>query len=163
MSVILKESTMAGYSSFMVEGCGDTFIPQFFLLGGFFDTLVDFAGCWHDKGSEMGRLKDDNIVIVLLSLVVVITSGEEISFLVLGPRLMMKHEVVLSKLSDPVCLSLVQILRESEILEVLVVHPDFYVLSGAHEVMAPFRKCKHDGEQFLVIDLIVSFHGAECL
>ncbi len=36
-----------------------------------------------------------------------------------------------------------------------MIHPDFYVLGGAHEVMAPFRECEHDCKQLLVVDFVV--------
>ncbi len=52
----------------------------------------------------MSRLKDDNVMIVFLSLVVVVASGE-VSFLVKGAGLVLQYEVVLSQFGDLVCLS----------------------------------------------------------
>ncbi len=53
----------------------------------------------------MSRLKDDNVMIVFLSLVVVVASGEKVSFLVKGAGLVLQYEVVLSQFGDLVCLS----------------------------------------------------------
>ncbi len=71
--------------------------------------------------------------------------------------------MVLCQLGDPSCLSSVQLLWESEVLEVLVIGPDFHILGGAHEVVVPFEECEHDGKQFLVLDLVVLFSRAERL
>ncbi len=83
--------------------------------------------------------------------------GKQVSFYILGTRLVMECEVVFCELSDPVGLSSVQLLGESEILEVLMICPDFYVFSCAHEVMAPFGERKHDCEPLFVVDLVISF------
>ncbi len=92
----------------------------------------------------MCRLEDGDITIVFVSLVVVLSLGKQVGLHVLGAGLVMEGEVVFHELGDLVHLSSIQLLRELEVLEVLVIHPDFYVLCGAHEVVALFRKCKHD-------------------
>ncbi len=58
----------------MGEGGGNASVPEFFLSGYFLDLLVDEAGGWHYQHPEVCRLKDDDIVIVLLPLIVVVAS-----------------------------------------------------------------------------------------
>ncbi len=153
---------MAANASFMVERCGNAFIPQFLKSGGFFDLLMYFVHRGHDECSEVCQLENDDIVVVLLSLVMIVASGEQVGLLILGARLVVESEMILCQLGDPSCLSSVQLLGELEVLEILMVHPDFYIFSGAHKVMAPFGECEHDGEQLFVVNLLVFFHGAEC-
>ncbi len=94
----------------------------------------------------MCGLEDDNIVIVFLPLVMIVASRKQVSLLILGAGLVMKCEVIFSKFSHPARLLLVQLLWESEILEVLMIHPDFYVFGGAYEVMVPFGEREHDSK-----------------
>ncbi len=51
---------------------------------------------------------------------------------------MMEDEVVFCQFGYPASLSSVQLLRLLEILEVLVICPDFNIYGGAHQVVAPF-------------------------
>lgn len=83
-------------------------------------------------------LEDNNIIVVVLALVVVVSSGEEVSFLVGNTRLMVENEVVFCEFSDPACLASVQFLGFLEVLEVLMIHPDFNIFCGTHEVVSPF-------------------------
>ncbi len=94
----------------------------------------------------MRRLEDNHVVIVLLALVLVITSGKEVTLLVKGTWLVSEDEMIFRKFGDPTRLSLIQLLWESEISEVLMIRPNFYVLGSTHEVMVPFREGKHDSE-----------------
>lgn len=93
----------------------------------------------------MRGLENDDFVVILQSLVMITGPGEQISFHVLGARLVMESKVVFHELSDPSGLLSVQLLRKSEILEILVIRPDFYIFLGAHEVMVPFGECERDG------------------
>ncbi len=99
---------------------------------------MDFTDSGHDEHPEVCWGEDGDVIVVLLSLVVVVASRKKVSFLVKGAGLVSKGEVVFGQLSDPSCLSSVQLLWFSEILEVLMIHPDFNVYGGAHEVVAPF-------------------------
>ncbi len=56
----------------------------------------------------------------------------------------MQDKVVFSQFGHPARLSAVQLLWLSEVLEVLVIRPDFDVYGGAHQVMAPFFERQHD-------------------
>ena len=80
----------------MREGISNPLVPEFLLSSHVPDTQVYFSSSGHDEGMEMFWLKNDDVVIVLLALVVVVTLGKEICLLVLGTGLMMKNEVVLS-------------------------------------------------------------------
>ena len=68
----------------------------------------------------------------------------------------MEGEVVFCEFGNPSRLSAIEFLRLAEILEILVVGPDFNVNRGAHEVVSPFFQGEHDGKEFLVIYLIVA-------
>ncbi len=85
------------------------------------------------------------------------SSREEVSLFVGGAGFMMKGEVVFHQFSDPPGLLTIYFLGFSEILEILMICPDFEVLVCAHKVMPPFLQRKHDSKEFLVIDLIVMF------
>ena len=95
---------------------------------------------------EVMGLKDENITVVFFPLVMVISPGEEVCLLVGGAWLMVEGEVILSQLGDPSCLSSVELLGFSEVLEVLMICPDFYLLCRTHQVMSPFGQGEHDGE-----------------
>ncbi len=38
-----------------------------------------------------------------------------------------------------------------------MIGPNLKGLEGTYEIVSPLVKCKHDGEEFFVIDLVVSF------
>ena len=76
---------------------------------------------------------------------------------------MVKGEVVFCQFCYPMCLPMVQLLRFSEILEILMICPDFEILSHSHQVVSPFVERKHDHEQFFVINFIISFSNCEGL
>ncbi len=71
--------------------------------------------------------------------------------------------MILSELRYPACLLSIKLLRLSKVLEVLMVHPNLHIFRGSHEVVPPFFKSKHDGEEFLVVDLIIPFCHGQCL
>ncbi len=85
----------------------------------------------------MHGLEDGNISIVLLSLIMILLSREQVCFHVLGARLVVEGEVILCKFRYPSHLSSVQLLWKLEVLEVLMIGPDLHILSGTHKVMAP--------------------------
>ncbi len=95
----------------MGKGSCNSCIPKLLLLCHFFNSSVYVINGGHDKGSEVLCLEDDNIVIIPLALVVVIVSGEQVGLLVESTWLVLKYEVVFSKLGDPVHLSSVQLLQ----------------------------------------------------
>ncbi len=60
----------------MSEGGGNADVPEFLLSSCFLDLLVYRVGCGHDECSEVFGLKDDYVVVIFLSLVMVIVSGQ---------------------------------------------------------------------------------------
>ncbi len=64
-----------GDSSLMSEGGLYPLVPQFFELSGFLDFCVYFVGCGHDEGPEVCGLKDYNVSVVVLALIMVVVSG----------------------------------------------------------------------------------------
>jgi len=52
----------------------------------------------------------------------------------------------------------VEFLSCHEILQVLVVRPDFYQIPGSFQEMPLLFQCADDSEYLLVIDLIILFH-----
>ncbi len=140
-SIVVQESSLAGDSSFVGERGLNALIPEFLLTGCVFDLCMNFACCWHDKSAEMLQLEDDNVIIILLALVVVVAARQQVCFLVKCAGLVAKNKVVFGQLCYPSCLLPIQLLRLSEILEVLVVHPDFYVFGSTHKIVAPFIEC----------------------
>ncbi len=89
----------------MVEGRSNSFFPPFFLSHYFFDLSECFIGSGHEERPEVEGLKDDDVVVVFLPLVVIVSSREEVCFLVEGTGLVLKREVVFREFGYPVCLS----------------------------------------------------------
>jgi hypothetical protein len=52
----------------------------------------------------------------------------------------------------------VKFLGRHEVLEVAMVRPNLYVVSGAFDEVPPFFECANDGEHFFVVDFIVAFY-----
>ncbi len=44
-----------------------------------------------------------------------------------------------------------------------MVHEDYHQMGASHQQVSPVFEAVDDGEEFLVIDIVVSFHGVECL
>ena len=72
-------------------------------------------------------------------------------------------EIKISKFEQPPCLSMVEVLCLTEIRQVLVICKDLYGERGAVEVVSPGLQGADDGEEFSVIDVVVSFRGDERL
>jgi len=67
-------------------------------------------------------------------------------------------EVKASQVQRPTGLAMVEFLSRHEVLQVLVVHPDFYRVSSSFQKVPPFFQCTDDSEHLLVMDLIVPFN-----
>lgn len=75
-------------------------------------------------------------------------------------RFVLEGEVVVCKLREPVSLSTVQLRGLLEVLQVLVISEDLDNMLRSQEILTPLFQRMHDGQQLLVIDLIVAFcHG----
>ncbi len=75
-SVVLQEPAFVGDSSFVIEGSFDPLIPQFLLSSGILNFGMYFVGRGHYECPEMCGLEDDNVPVVILSLVVVVAVGQ---------------------------------------------------------------------------------------
>ncbi len=75
----------------------------------------------------------------------------------------MEREVVLCQFCHPVGLMAVQLLGFSDILEILMICPDLKILSCSHQVVLPLIECKHNCEQFFVVNFVISFCNCEGL
>jgi len=51
----------------------------------------------------------------------------------------------------------------SPILEVIVVRKDDYRVGTSHEEVPPIFEASDDGQEFSVVNIVVSFGGIECL
>ena len=76
---------------------------------------------------------------------------------------MEKLEVEVLKEHHPPSLAARQFLRLAEVSEVFVIYEQSDGMSSSLQVMSPVFKSMDDGEQFLIIDVIVSFSGGESL
>src|SRR5882724_8885176 len=76
-------------------------------------------------------------------------------------RSVMHGEVESGQVEGPPSLMMVEFLRRHEVLQVLVVRPDFNLVVGALQEMAPVLQSSHDCQHFLVMDLVVPLHGIE--
>ena len=70
-------------------------------------------------------------------------------------------EVKIGRVEQPACLSTVEVLCLTEIHKVLVVCKDLDEEGGSMEIMSPGFQGVNDGEQLLVIDVIVLFSRDE--
>ena len=55
-------------------------------------------------------------------------------------------------------LATVEFLSRHEVLQVLVVRPDFHGMSGSLQKVFPLLQCADDSEHLFVMDLVVPFH-----
>ncbi len=101
-------------------------------------------------------------MVVVGSLVVVRSSGEVVSFF-RCPRLVFQVDVIIRQSSEVAGNAPVDSLWVSPVLEVVVVRKDDYRVGASHEEVSPVFEASDDGQEFSVIDVIVSFGGVERL
>ena len=70
-------------------------------------------------------------------------------------------EVKVSEVNKPTCLAVVRRLELTEISQVLVVGEDLYWEGGTMKIVAPGFQGANNGEEFPVVDVVVSFSGGE--
>ena len=80
-----------------------------------------------------------------------VRSGEE------ATRDMDDLEIEIRKVKQPSCLVTVEVLCLTEVHQVLVVSKDLYGERGSVEIVSPGLQGADDGEEFSVVDVIVSF------
>ncbi len=156
-AIIPDESVIHFHAAVVIEGSGNGVIPEVNVSGGCFYASMGFFNGRHDHGFEMFWGQDYYLVIVVLSLVVVCSSRKKVCFLVRGTGFVMKGKMVFCQLGDPSSLSSIYFLRFLEILEVLMICPNLEVLECPHEIVPPLFEGEHDGKEFFVVDLIVTF------
>ncbi len=149
------------HATVMIERAGESVVPKVNVSGGSFYASMGFFDGGHNHSPKVLWRQDYYLIIVVLSLVVVCSLREKVCLLVGCASFMMKGEMVFCWLSDPSSLSSVYLLGLSEVLEILVICPDLEVLVCAHEVVPPLFEREHDREEFLVINLIVTFSNRE--
>src|SRR5882724_388483 len=76
-------------------------------------------------------------------------------------RSVMHGEVESGYVEGPPSLTTVEFLCRHEVLQVLVVRPDFNLVVGTFQEMAPVLQSSHDCQHFLVVDLVVPLHSIE--
>ena len=74
---------------------------------------------------------------------------------------MVEHEVESGKVQRPLSLPPVQLLGCTEVLEVLVVHPNLKLAWGTFKVVLPLFQHADDCQHLLVVDFVVPLDGAE--
>ena len=67
-------------------------------------------------------------------------------------------EVKASQVQRPMGLVTVEFLSRYEVLQVLVVHPDFYQILSSFQKVSPLFQCMDDSQHLFVMDLVVLFN-----
>jgi len=70
-------------------------------------------------------------------------------------------EVEASQVQRPTGLATVEFLGCYKVLQVLVVHPDFYRVSSSFQKVPPLFQRADDSEHLFVMDLVVLFHWGQ--
>ncbi len=93
-AIVPDEASIHFHAAIMVERAGDGVVPEVNISGGSFHALMGFFNGGHDHRFEVLQRQDYHLVIVILSLIVVRSSGEKVCFLVGSAGFMVKGEVV---------------------------------------------------------------------
>jgi hypothetical protein len=75
----------------------------------------------------------------------------------------MQYEIKVREVQRPLYLSLIELLGRAEILQVLMVHPYFHLMSSAFQEMSPFFETVNNCKHLLVMDLVVLLDCTEAL
>src|SRR3981189_1341014 len=111
---------------------------------------------------ELGG-QEGHVVVVVLSASVVGSMREGVGLAHAGPRLVLQREIEAGEIERPSSLPAIELLRDSEVFEVLVVCEDLNWMAGPFKVVAPFFETSNDGQHLNVVDLIVAFDRTERL
>jgi hypothetical protein len=71
------------------------------------------------------------------------------------PGFINEREVLFTELQRPSGLSSIELLRGDEVLQILVVGPDFELQLTALQIVSPLVEGPHDRQYFLVVDVVV--------
>jgi len=72
-------------------------------------------------------------------------------------------EVEASQVQRPPGLATVEFLSCHEVLQVLVVHPDFHQMASSFQKVPLLFQCMDDSEHLFVMDLVAPFHWRQGL
>ncbi len=148
-TIIPDETSIHLHAAIVVEGTGHGVVPEMDVSGGCLHVLVGLFDGGHDHRSEMFWGQDYHLIVIVLSLVMICSARKEVRLLVAGTGFMVKGKMVFCQLGDPSSLSSIYFLGLSEVLEILVIHPDLEILVGAHKVVSPFFEREHDRKSSL--------------
>ena len=70
----------------------------------------------------------------------------------------MECEVEVCEVERPAGLPVVEVLGSHEVLQVLVVCPDFKLVFRSFDEVSPFLQCTDDREHFLVVYLVIPLY-----
>ncbi len=73
-AIVVDQTVIYLHPSIMVEGRRDVLVPSVVVKRGLLDFSMNFLGCWHDHCPEVFWFEDDNLIVVLLSLLVICSS-----------------------------------------------------------------------------------------
>ncbi len=132
MAIIVDQPILYYHSSIMVEGSRDVLVPLVVVECSVLDLGLYLLYGGHDHCSEVLGLENYDFIVIVFALLMVCSSTKQVSFLVHRSWFVVKREVVLCQFGYPTCLSSVQPLGFSEVLEILVICPDFEILSCSH-------------------------------
>ncbi|SJL04346.1 uncharacterized protein ARMOST_07712 [Armillaria ostoyae] len=94
--VIVQNAVLLCDASFVFQGSGDAFVPEFLLLCNGLDLLMSLGGGGHNECPEVLQGEDCDVSVVVFSLVMIASSAEEVCFDVGGAGLMLENEMVFS-------------------------------------------------------------------
>jgi hypothetical protein len=120
--------------------------------------------CWHGfqkfftvNPPEVLFQQQHKIRIILCLLLMTASSRKRVGFRMLLPRFMDEREVVFAELQRPPGLLSIEFLCRGEVLQILVVRPNFELQLTALQIVSPLVEGPHNRQHFLVVDLVVSF------
>ena len=131
------------------------------------DVLQHFhlhSGGYHSfKGADCKEAwgEHGHVCIISTSTSVVHVAGQGVGLAHRVAWVVVEHEVGSGKVQRPLSLLLVQLLGCTEVLEVLVVHPNLKLVWGTFKVVLPLLQCMDDCQHLLVMDFIVPLNRAE--
>ncbi len=89
-AVVPDEAVVHFHSAVMVERSGDRVVPKVCIPGGNFHVLVGLLDGGHDHRSEVFWGQDNYLVVIILSLIVICSSREEVCLFVGSAGFMME-------------------------------------------------------------------------
>ena len=109
---------------------------------------------------EQLRRENYEVLIVILSVFKVVHAGEGVRG-VRGAREVLEGEPKVLENLDPSGLTTGEFLRGFPVLKVFVVSTYLYLVHGSFEMVTPFFESADNGQEFAVVNIIVSFSRIE--